>query len=140
MYQGAAIFWADVSHRHSLWLPIGKTSGITKSQYTNLILMDSYSTPYRDSVSSVILWHRCIRGLLIFWVEISRRHSLWLPMGKTSAITKSLCINLIVINSYSTPHRDSVSSVIFGIDVSGGCYILGGSLSETFTMATYRKN
>ena len=37
MYQGAAIFWVDVSHRHSLWLPIGKTSGITKSQYTNLI-------------------------------------------------------------------------------------------------------
>ena len=35
------------------------------------------------------------------------------------------------MDSYSTPHRDSVSSVIFGIDVSGGCYILGGSLSDT---------
>ena len=44
------------------------------------------------------------------------------------------------MDSYSTPYRDSVSGVIFGIDVSGGCYILGGSLSDTFTMATYRKN
>ena len=44
------------------------------------------------------------------------------------------------MDSYSTPHRDSVSSVIFGIDVSGGCYILGGCLSHTFTMATYGKN
>ena len=44
------------------------------------------------------------------------------------------------MDSYSTPYRDSVSSVIFGIDVSGGCYILGGSLSQTFTMATYGKN
>ena len=79
-------------------------------------------------------------GVAIFWAEVSLRHSLWLPMGKTSGITKSQYTNLILWIPYSTPHRDSVSSVIFGIDVSGGCYILGGSLSETFTMATYGKN
>ena len=81
------------------------------------------------------------QGAAIFWADVSHRHSLWLPMGKTSGITKSLCIyQPDTMDSYSTPHRDSVSSVIFGIDVSGGCYILGGCLSQTFTMATYGKN
>ena len=38
------------------------------------------------------------------------------------------------------PHRDSVSSIKFAIDVSGVLYILGRSPSEIFTMATYGKN
>ena len=101
--------------------------------------INSYSTPHRDSVSSVIFGIDVSGGCYIL-VEVSQRHSLWLPIGKTSGITKSQYTNLIFMDSYSTPHRDSVSSVIFGIDVSGGCYILGGSLSDTFTMATYRKN
>ena len=38
-------------------------------------------------------------------------------------------------------YRDSVSSVKFGIDISGVAIFWGGSLSgDTFTMATYGKN
>ena len=53
-------------------------------------------------------------------------------MGKTSGITKSQYTNLILMDSYSTPHIGTVYLVKFGIDVSGGCYILGGSLSEGY--------
>ena len=62
--------------------------------------MDSYSTQYRDSVSSVN-FAIDISGVVEFWAQISQRHSLWLPMGKTSGITKSLCINLML--SIPTP-------------------------------------
>ena len=47
--------------------------------------MDSYSTPYRDSVSSVN-FALDVSGVAEFWAEISRgMHSLWLPMEKLVA-------------------------------------------------------
>ena len=101
--------------------------------------MDSYSTPHRDSVSSVIFGID-VSGAAIFWPDVSHRHSLWLPMGKTSAITKRLCIKLVL--SFPAPlHLGTVYLVSYlASGVSGACYILGGSLSETLTMATYSKN
>ena len=57
-------------------------------------IINSYSTPNWDSVSSVIFGID-VSGAAIFWAEVSRRHSLFLPIGKTSGITKSQYTNLI---------------------------------------------
>ena len=73
--------------------------------------MDSYSTQYRDNISSVNFAIDVSRGAE-FWAQISQRRSLWLPMGKTSGITKSLCINIIL--SIPTPlHIGTVDLVSY---------------------------
>ena len=56
--------------------------------------MESYSTPYRASVSTVN-FALDVLGVAEFWAQIYRMHLLWLPIGKTSGITKSSFSNCI---------------------------------------------